>query len=382
MKKILIIVLLLLCSGCQKVESNNENALVYKNGKCIAFYPDNDSIKEFVKNRCEDKQEKILDYKVDTLGDFYIVSYDEQEFLTEKDFSDVKLTIEDRLDIVSNALRYQMKKDDIDLAYTSKFMIDTDVENLDVSNVIIRKDNNDLLMYFPKFGYQLVLDLAYGQQVVKRDFNVQSKEYEMKYYLNPNRPMIALTYDDGPYRVVDSEIFDTMKKYDARCTFYIVGSRLGEYELETVKMGLDLNLEFGSHSMNHEKLPELSYGDAYYTIVSVSDYLSDKLGYTMSSYRPPYGLRRNDLESGLDMVSVLWNVDSMDWSNRNSEYTYNNVVNKSNENDVVLMHSLYSSTADATKRIVPDLIDKGYQLVTVRELMDHLGVTGRSFGGR
>lgn len=382
MKKLFIILLLVFCVSCDSTKSSNENAHKYKNGKCVAFYPDNNSIYEYVKNECSDSKERVIDYKVESLGDFYLIKYDNREFITEKDFSDLNLKIVDRLDIVSNALRYQMKKDDIDLAYTSNFMIDTDKDNLDVSNVIIRKKDNDLLMYFPKFGYQLVMDLAYGQEIVGRDFGVEPKEYVMDYYLNPNRPMVALTYDDGPYRAVDSIIFETMKKYDARCTFYIVGSRLGEYELETIKMGLDLNLEFGSHSMNHENISKLSYNDAYYTIVSVSDYVNNKLDYQMKTYRPPYGSRNYDLENGLDMVSVLWNVDSMDWSNRNEDYTYSNVVNKVNENDVVLMHSLYSSTAEATKRIVPELMDKGYQLVTVSELMEHLNIEKRNFGGR
>lgn len=382
MKKILIILILLICVGCQKVESVNEGAQKYKNGKCIAFYPDNNSIFEYVKSKCADKKEKIIDYKLDKLGEFVLVKYDDHDFLVEKDYGDVKLNIVDRIDVVSNALRYQMKKDDIDLAYTSKFLYETYKDNLDVSNVMIRKDNDNLLMYFPKYGYQLVMDLAYGQDIVGRDFGYERKEYEFQYYINPNRPMIALTYDDGPYRQVDSEIFEAMDIYDSRCTFYIVGSRLGEYELETVRQGLDLNLEFGSHSMNHEKLTELDYSSAYNTIVSVSNILNNNFNYDMKTYRPPYGLRSKDLENSINMVSVMWNLDSLDWSNRDSDYTYNNVMNKISDKDVVLMHSLYTSTADATKRLVPDLIDKGYQLVTVSKLIEVLNINDNCFFGR
>ena len=384
MKRLIIIfILLFFVCACEKVESRNENALSYRNGKCLVFYPDNnEQIKTYAQSLCEDKEKRVIDYSISNIGEFYLVSYDDNSFYTEKDFSEIELKIVDRLDIVSNILRYQMKIDDIDLAYTSKFWIDTDENNIDVSDVIIRKEDNNLLMYFPKYGYQVVLDLCYGQDIIGRDFGVKKEEYEMKYYLNPNRPMVALTYDDGPYRPVDSLIYDTMEKYGAKCTFYIVGSRLGPYELETVQMGIDLGLEFGSHSMNHENISKLSYSEAYYTINSVSDYVYNKLAYKMNTYRPPYGSRNIDLENGIDMISVLWNVDSKDWANRDIDATYYNIINKVDGSDVILMHALYESTGYATQRLVPDLMDRGFQLVTVSELIDNLNINSNSFGGR
>ena len=43
------------------------------------------------------------------------------------------------------------------------------------------------------------------------------------------------------------------------------------------------------------------------------------------------------------------------------------------DGDIVLMHSLYSSSEKATRRLVPDLIDQGFQLVTVSELLKYKG---------
>ena len=88
------------------------------------------------------------------------------------------------------------------------------------------------------------------------------------------------------------------------------------------------------------------------------------------------------MEQDIDMVAILWNVDSRDWSNRDADTTYRNVMNDSTPNDIVLMHSLYTSTAEACERIVPELMDQGYQLVTVSELMQYLDVESKSFGGR
>ena len=52
------------------------------------------------------------------------------------------------------------------------------------------------------------------------------------------------------------------------------------------------------------------------------------------------------------------------------------------DNDVILMHALYYSTGRATRRLVPDLIDQGYQLVTISELLDHLNFSGNYFEGQ
>lgn len=44
--------------------------------------------------------------------------------------------------------------------------------------------------------------------------------------LDPDKPMVALTFDDGPYTPVTSRILKVLKKYDARATFFIVGNRV------------------------------------------------------------------------------------------------------------------------------------------------------------
>ena len=82
------------------------------------------------------------------------------------------------------------------------------------------------------------------------------------------------------------------------------------------------------------------------------------------------------------MVAILWNVDSRDWANRDEYITYDNVMEYVSNNDVVLMHSLYESSASATERLVPDLIDEGYQLITVSELLDILNIGDKYFYGK
>ena len=87
--------------------------------------------------------------------------------------------------------------------------------------------------------------------------------------------------------------------------------------------------------------------------------------------RPPYGATGGNCKSALASMgyaSILWSIDTLDWKTRNADSTVNSVLNNVKDGDIVLMHSIYSQTAAAVERIVPALVQRGFQLVTVSEL--------------
>ena len=91
--------------------------------------------------------------------------------------------------------------------------------------------------------------------------------------------------------------------------------------------------------------------------------------------RPPYGATNDHINSVIDMKVIIWSVDTLDWKSRNADSVYNAAVGDAYDGAIILMHSLYPSTAAAVKRIVPELISRGYQLVTVSELAYYKGYT-------
>ncbi|MBR2620719.1 MAG: polysaccharide deacetylase, partial [Firmicutes bacterium] len=67
-----------------------------------------------------------------------------------------------------------------------------------------------------------------------------------------------------------------------------------------------------------------------------------------------------------------WSVDTLDWESRNGKKVFNLVKKSGNlDGDVILLHSIHDSTADATEMLIPWLKEKGYQLVTVSELIKY-----------
>ena len=72
--------------------------------------------------------------------------------------------------------------------------------------------------------------------------------------------------------------------------------------------------------------------------------------------------------ASMGYASILWSIDTLDWKTRNASSTVSSVLNNVKDGDIILMHSLYGATAEAVETMVPELVRRGYQLVTVSEL--------------
>jgi len=180
------------------------------------------------------------------------------------------------------------------------------------------------------------------------------------------KPMVALTYDDGPSIYTDS-ILDTFEEYGQRCTFFIVGDRISWNE-DQARRETAMGCEQGNHTYSHNRLTDLTAEEMQEKLKGTDDELVRISGKPSTCLRPPEGKWNDTLKSVCGCPIILWSVDSRDWESKNADKICNQVIGKVQDGDIVLMHDLYQATADATKRIVPSLIEAGFQLVTVEEL--------------
>ena len=180
------------------------------------------------------------------------------------------------------------------------------------------------------------------------------------------KPMVALTYDDGPSIYTDS-ILDTFEEYGQRCTFFIVGDRISWNE-DQARREAAMGCEQGNHTYSHNRLTDLTAEEMQEKLKGTDDELIRISGKPSTCLRPPEGKWNDTLKSVCGCPIILWSIDSRDWESKNADKICNQVIGKVKDGDIVLMHDLYQATADATKRIVPSLIEAGFQLVTVEEL--------------
>lgn len=187
--------------------------------------------------------------------------------------------------------------------------------------------------------------------------------------IDPSRPMIALTFDDGP-SASTSRILDCLEANGARATFYMVGNRMNSYP-DTVRRMVALGCEPASHTWNHVYITSLSAEALHGNLAQFDANLEAIAGVRSKTMRPPGGFINNGSRQALasyGVPAVLWSIDTLDWKTRNPQATVTCVLNEVKDGDVILMHDLYSTTADAAETLIPELIARGYQLVTVSEL--------------
>lgn len=185
--------------------------------------------------------------------------------------------------------------------------------------------------------------------------------------IDPDKLMVALTFDDGPCDPCSNEIMDILAEYNSLATFFDVGSRAEVYP-DIVAREVEMGFELGSHTYSHADLAKLSDEEAKAEMDKANDVFISITGKPASLLRPPYGSLGG--KSPLSSIPVVtWSVDTLDWQSRDAEKIMQIIMDEGNlDGKVILMHSLYPSTVEALKTLVPYLIDNGYQLVTVSEL--------------
>ena len=190
------------------------------------------------------------------------------------------------------------------------------------------------------------------------------------------KPMVALTFDDGPSAHTD-RLLDIFAKHSGRGTFFVVGNIIDNRK-ETVKRIVSDGHEIAGHSWSHRQLTNLSDQDIKDQIMSTRAKIYELTGYDAKLVRPPYGAHNELVRSvakELEISLVNWSVDTLDWKYRDANTVYNTIMEKAYDGAIILCHDLHKTTVDAMEKVIPALIEKGYQLVTVSELLEAKGKT-------
>ncbi|MCL2740176.1 MAG: polysaccharide deacetylase family protein [Oscillospiraceae bacterium] len=186
----------------------------------------------------------------------------------------------------------------------------------------------------------------------------------------PEILQIALTFDDGPSEHT-IQILETLAKYNAKATFCVLGIELAGRE-EIILAAANAGHQIVGHSWEHKQLKLATEEYIREDIRKTNEAIEKIIGTAPKFFRTPYGefspkIRRAMEEAGL--VQVQWNVDTLDWKTLNSGSIYNMIMNNAENGAIMLSHDTIPATAAAMERAIPALINKGYELVTVEELL-------------
>lgn len=318
LKKIFYILLVILgILVCIYLMKNHDEVLNYEyhDNNIDIFYPSfgSDWVDDMVVNYVNEK----LDY----------FKYRNMEEL----FIDYDYQIEDSiLDLVFYNYEYQ---DNMKRVETTNFCID-----LEKKEIISSKEKETSLEY----------DIYMGRLIDKE------------------KPMIAFTFDDGPSHNT-SKIIDILNKYHVRATFFLLGRNI-ENNKDIVNSLKENGMEIGNHSYSHKLLTRLSESQVKEEFTKTKQLIYDVTGSYPTLTRPSYGSVNKKVKKAIDTPIIAWDIDTLDWKYHNSKYITNKILKKVKDGDIILMHDIYTATANALDKVIPELLELGYQLVTVSEL--------------
>lgn len=181
-----------------------------------------------------------------------------------------------------------------------------------------------------------------------------------------SRKAIALTFDDGPSSFTQ-RLLDCLESNQAKATFFMTGTEIASFPDEVKRMK-ELGFELGNHTYDHTELTTLSSEEISSEVSQVDEQLISLTGEAATVVRPPYGSVNDTVKSVIGVPLILWSVDTLDWQSQNVSAIVEEVMNNVQPGAIILMHDIFSTSVDAAEIVIPQLIEQGYELVTVHEL--------------
>lgn len=179
---------------------------------------------------------------------------------------------------------------------------------------------------------------------------------------------IALTFDDGPHPYYTEQLLDGLKERGVHATFFVTGEH-AELHPDVIKRMQEEGHLIGNHTYSHIQLTKSNRETFKQELIQTNEILEDITGEEVQYVRPPYGSWDKSFEKELNMFPVLWTVDPLDWCSSNVSCITEKIVDNVEENDIILMHDYYDTSVTAALKVVDELLEEGYEFVTVEEIL-------------
>ncbi len=196
---------------------------------------------------------------------------------------------------------------------------------------------------------------------IKQDNNRDLKEFS-------NKKLIAFTFDDGPSYIGTNKLLDNLDKYNARVTFFVLGSKVKNYK-DTLTKAYKMGNTIGSHTYSHSNLLNLDNYSIMDEIKKTNETIKNITGSETIYLRPPYGNINSNIKKISNMYTILWDLDTEDWKYKDKNRIADYIVSNAHDGAIVLLHDLYETSVDGALLAMERLEKEGYAFVTIDEMI-------------
>lgn len=240
-----------------------------------------------------------------------------------------------------------------------------------------------VLQYISQWGYAGELEHRTGEETGQKA-DVVTKEAQdcvitcMDPYLDNDRKLVALTFDDGPSDPYTEQYLEILEAHDVKATFFNLGENAESYPA-IAKRVVEAGHQLCNHTMAHNQLTAVDEETVYDEITRSAKALEEAAGVRTTHIRPPYGdfTERSWLGSGGSITaSIRWTGDSQDWALPGSDAIVSNSLINLHSGTIILMHDGggdRSQDVAALPVLIEELQAQGYEFVTISDLMRAVG---------
>jgi peptidoglycan/xylan/chitin deacetylase (PgdA/CDA1 family) len=188
----------------------------------------------------------------------------------------------------------------------------------------------------------------------------------------PDRPSIALTFDDGPSEATP-ELLSVLENHGARATFFQCGIDVRRLP-GVVRQVAAAGHEIGNHSDTHDRLYFRSARAIYDQLARAQESISETAGVMPTLFRAPYGARWFGLRAAqrkLGLLGVMWTAIGRDWK-LPAPAVVARLVTAARNGAIFCLHDGRGparTCIEAVRRLIPALLEKGYHFETVSEIL-------------
>lgn len=192
------------------------------------------------------------------------------------------------------------------------------------------------------------------------------------FQIKTSKKVIAITFDDGPQPTNTPRLLDMLKKRHIKATFFVVGEMVRNNP-QILRRMIAEGHEIGNHTVRHVTLSRLSNDALEKELKAADQTIFAATGVKPKLMRPPGGAIKKSQEkwihAHLGYSTILWSVDPEDWKRPGVDVVTRRLVEGAFPGAILLAHDLHKPTVDAMPSTLDQLLAKGYQFVTVSQLI-------------